>query len=166
MKTSVIEVSDMLSVLSVRGVETRIGEVPGVESVTVNFDAGNATVRYDETRLKIGDIKSAVRQSGYHLAAVLERDPHKDHPPPDASPATPALAAPSDPEATPTSPAATSTGNAQSDIAAPRSSAAPMTPPAASTSVSTPASAEPKPVPEATTAADAKKDHHGATAPH
>ena len=40
MKTSVIEVHDMLSVLSVDGVEKRIGEVPGVESVTVNFAAG------------------------------------------------------------------------------------------------------------------------------
>ena len=65
MKTSVIEVRDMLSVLSVPGVEERIGKVPGVESVTVNYAAGNATVRYDETRLHVGDIKSAVRQIGY-----------------------------------------------------------------------------------------------------
>ena len=50
MKTSVIEVHDMLSVLSVLGVEKRIGEVPGVESVTVNYAAGIATVRSDETR--------------------------------------------------------------------------------------------------------------------
>ena len=41
---------DILSVLSVLGVEERIGEVPGVESVTVNYAARNATVRYDETR--------------------------------------------------------------------------------------------------------------------
>ena len=39
MKTSVIEVHDMLSVLSVDGVEERIGKVPGVESVTVNSAA-------------------------------------------------------------------------------------------------------------------------------
>lgn len=70
MKTSVIEVRDMLSVLSVSGVETRIGEVPGVESVTVNFAAGNATVRYDETRLDVRDIKSDVRQRGYASAEV------------------------------------------------------------------------------------------------
>ena len=44
--------------------EKRIGEVPGVESVTVNFAAGNATVRYDETRLDVADIKSGVRQRG------------------------------------------------------------------------------------------------------
>ena len=69
MKTSVISVHDMLSVLSVSGVEKRIGDVPGVESVTVNFAAGNATVRYDETRLDVADIKSAVRQRGYEPAA-------------------------------------------------------------------------------------------------
>ena len=62
MKTSVIEVHDMLSVLSVDEVEKRIGEVPGVASVTVNFAAGNATVRYDETLLNVADIKVLVHQ--------------------------------------------------------------------------------------------------------
>ena len=64
MKTSVMKVHDMLSVLSVSGVEERIGEVPGVESVTVDFAAGSATVRFDETRLSLADIRSNVRQSG------------------------------------------------------------------------------------------------------
>ena len=50
MKTSVIEVHAMLSVWSVDEVEKRIGKVPGVESVTVNYAAGSATVRYDKTR--------------------------------------------------------------------------------------------------------------------
>ena len=68
MKTSVIQVHDMLSVWSVDEVEERIGEVPGVESVTVNYAAGSATVRYDETRLEVADIKSVVRQRGYKSA--------------------------------------------------------------------------------------------------
>ena len=51
MKTSAIKVRGMLSVMSVLGVEKRIGDVPGVESITVNYAAGSATVRYDETRL-------------------------------------------------------------------------------------------------------------------
>ena len=98
MKTSVIEVHDMLSVLSVQGVEKRIGEVPGVESVTVNYAAGSATVRYDETRLEIADIKSAVRQSGYESAtpaAASAGDGHDGHAAPGAQPATPAPTAPS-----------------------------------------------------------------------
>ncbi len=69
MKTSAIEVHDMLSVFSVDEVEKRIGEVPGVQSVTVNFAVGNATVRYDETQLEATDIKSAVRQRGFDPAA-------------------------------------------------------------------------------------------------
>ena len=99
MKTSVIEVHDMLSVLSVDGVEQRIGEVPGVESVTVNFAAGTATVRY-ETRLEIADIKSAVRQSGHESAtpaAASAAAGHKDHMAGGAPPATPALAPPAIP---------------------------------------------------------------------
>ena len=68
MKTSVIEVRDMLSVLSVDEVEKRIGEVPGVESATVNYASGNATVRYDETRLEVADIKVIVHQRGHQPA--------------------------------------------------------------------------------------------------
>ena len=75
MKTSVIEVHDMLPVLSVDEVEKRIGEVPGVESVTVDFAAGSATVRYDETRLDVGDIKAAVRQREYESAAPANLQP-------------------------------------------------------------------------------------------
>jgi len=72
MKTSVIEVHDMLSVLGVDEVEKRIGNVPGVESATVNFAAGNATVRYDETRLEVTDIKAAFRQRGRSLQVNLD----------------------------------------------------------------------------------------------
>jgi len=91
MKTSVIEVRDMLSVLSVLGVEERIGKVPGVESVTLNYAAGSATVRYDETRLEIADIKSAVRQSGYEAAdapAASAGKGHEGHAEADAGPPT------------------------------------------------------------------------------
>ncbi|MEQ1802596.1 MAG: heavy-metal-associated domain-containing protein, partial [Gammaproteobacteria bacterium] len=105
MKTSVIEVRDMLSVLSVLGVEQRIGKVPGVESVTVNYAAGNATVRYDETRLDVGDIKSAVRQSEYASEgesvpeqvgerAVVNIPESGPGPARQATPATPAPASP------------------------------------------------------------------------
>ncbi len=104
MKTSVIEVRDMLSVLSVAGLEKRIGEVPGVESVTVNFAAGNATVRYDETRLAAGDIKSAVRQAEYQPAGEAQATQGGDDTPaPDRSGVpTPEAAAPGSPPRAPT----------------------------------------------------------------
>ena len=90
MKTSVIDMHAMLSVLSVDEVEKRIGEVPGVESVTVNYAAENATVRYDETRLEIADIKSAVRQRGYQSATPVPAAP----PVPAVAPQTPPAATP------------------------------------------------------------------------
>ena len=106
MKTSVIEIRDMLSVLSVDGVEERIGKVGGVESVTVNYAAGNATVRYDETRLDIADIKSTVRQGGYDDDGAPPGEPiapgHSGQP--EGAPS--ASAQPSEPSSTPAAAAA------------------------------------------------------------
>lgn len=101
MKTSVMEVRDMLSVLSVLGVEQRIGEVPGVESVTVNYAAGSATVRFDETRLSLADIRSDVRQSGSKDDAAKSGDKDLEAPEvPDAAAADSKAAAPKTPPAT------------------------------------------------------------------
>lgn len=144
MKTSVIEVHAMLSVLSVDEVEKRIGEVPGVGSVTVNYAAGSATVRYDETRLEIADIRSAVRQSGYESgtpAAASTGDGHEGHTASGEPSATPAAASPKTTAVAPASAGADSAGAAQPDKAAP--SAAP----------STPGAAAPKPSPTAPTPA-------------
>ena len=88
MKTSVIEVHDMLSVLAVDEVEKRFGEVPGVESATVNYAAGNATVRYDETLLNVADIKVLVHQRGKQPAGGGQQDKAA----PDAPPSTPVAA--------------------------------------------------------------------------
>lgn len=49
MKTSVIEVSGLLSVLSTRGVEKQLMKLPGIEKAEVNYVSGSATVVYDET---------------------------------------------------------------------------------------------------------------------
>ena len=103
MKTSVMKVHDMLSVLSVLGVEKRIGEVPGVESVTVDFAAGSATVRFDETRLSLADIRSNVRQSGSKDEAADDGDKE-----PEASEAPAAPSADIKPVAMKTPPAAAS----------------------------------------------------------
>ena len=144
MKTSVIEVHAMLSVLSVDEVEKRIGKVPGVESVTVNYAAGSATVRYDETRLEIADIRSAVRQIGYESAAPAAAsagEGHEGHAASGAPSATPAPASPKTTAVLPASAGADSAGAAQADKAAP-SAVAP-----------TPGAAAPKPPPTAPTPA-------------
>jgi Cu2+-exporting ATPase len=135
MKTSVIEVHEMLTVLSVDEVEKRIGEVPGVESVTVNFAAGSATVRYDETRLEIADVKSTVRQRGYEPAA----------PAPAESKATPAVST--------AAPAPAPAGDAPQGK--PAQSQAPESPRAEPPAVPTSDAAKP---PDASAAPDEKPD--------
>jgi Cu2+-exporting ATPase len=134
MKTSSIEVHDMLSVLSVDEVEKRIGEVPGVQSVTVNFAAGTATVRYDETQLEATDIKSAVRQRGYDAATPAGAAPdegHVGHAPPTAPPPEPPK--PAAPTSAPDVPVAKGSADTESpDKTAPSTTpdAPPATPPA------------------------------------
>ena len=117
MKTSIIEVTDMLSVLTVDEVEKRLGDVPGVASATVNYAARNATVRYDETLLDVADIKILVHQRGQHSAGesqdknVSEDKPeHKPEqkseakPTPEAAPASAAPPQPAMPKAAPVGP--------------------------------------------------------------
>ena len=114
MKTSVLEMRDMLSVLTVDEVEKRICDVPGVESATVNYAAGNATVRYDETLLEVADIKVLVHQrgkqsggAGEEKKAVLAASP----PTPVGAAPKPSMVAPSstavvpEPKPEPTAPA-------------------------------------------------------------
>ena len=154
MKTSVIEVRDMLSVLSVLGVEKRIGDVPGVESVTVNYAAGSATVRYDESRLVVADIKSAVRQRAYEPkapAAASAADSHLDQLTSNAPPESPAPTPPSPaPDATGAVPAAAApAGDGKKD------KAPPDVPPSA------PLAAEPKASSGAPEAAPGGKSHEG-----
>ncbi|MGP1679778.1 MAG: heavy-metal-associated domain-containing protein, partial [Burkholderiales bacterium] len=103
-------------------VERRIGDVPGVESVTVNYAAGSATVRYDETRLEVADIKSAVRQSGYESAAPAAASAGGGHEGHTAAGAPSGILAPAAPKTAPVAPAnagAASAGTAQQDKAAP-----------------------------------------------
>jgi len=115
MKTSVIDVRGMLSALSADRVEKRIGKVPGVESVTVNGAAGNATVRYDDALLEIADIKAAVHQSEYQSAGESERKHEGAHkaarqrvvvPTPDAASASASTPVAAAPTAAPVAPAA------------------------------------------------------------
>jgi len=154
MKTSVIEIHDMLSVLSVVGVEKRIGEVPGVESVTVNYAAGSATVRYDETRLHIADIKSGVRQREYDSAAASAGDGHEGHTASGVSPVAPAAAA------APKSGPDAAAGDPASAAPTAQSHEAPGAPP------STPPGAVPKALPAAPeSAAPPAVGHEGHAAP-
>jgi Cu2+-exporting ATPase len=124
MKTSVIEVHDMLSVLTVDEVEKRIVKVPGVESATVNFAAGNATVRYDETRLEVADIKAIMHQRAHQSAGksrpkhVSEHKPAHKHavvPTPEATAAPASIPEATVPKAAPVAPASAPASAAPAD---------------------------------------------------
>jgi len=177
MKTSVIEVHDMLSVWSVDEVEKRIGQVPGVESVTVNYAAKSATVRYDETRLEIADIKSSVRQSGYESPGESPPTPKagltpSSTPAPTASAgdatqdkATPDMSSPTTattaPKPSPVKPAAAPAGDEKKDKTAPDASSSTPVAAAPKPSLAAPASA-----PAATASAgDNHEGHDGHTPP-
>ncbi len=71
MKTTVIEVAGLISVLSARGVEKRLARLPGVRKAEVNYVAGSATVVYDEKRTDLKAIKAKVGECGYHCGGEL-----------------------------------------------------------------------------------------------
>ena len=71
MKTTVIEVAGLVSVLSARGVEKRLARLPGVRKAEVNYVAGSATVVYDEKRTDLKAIKAKVAECGYHCGGEL-----------------------------------------------------------------------------------------------
>jgi Ca2+-transporting ATPase len=146
MKTSVIDVHAMLSVWSVDEVEKRIDDVPGVESATVNYTAASATVRYDETRLDVADIKLAVRQRGYESAAQRSA--------PEAAAGAPGPAAVAVPQAPPSADAALVATAVPAVPPAPV--VAPKTSPATTPKPDTEAMPEGMPVPDMPEAAASK----------
>ena len=115
MKPSVIDVPDMLTVLTVDEVEARFEEVPGVESATVNFAARKVTVRFDETLLKVADINVLVHQRGQKSALGAQEGQESGT---SASPAAPAAPKPEPASAAMPAPSAlTAEGQADKPVA-------------------------------------------------
>ncbi|MHB1203477.1 MAG: heavy-metal-associated domain-containing protein, partial [Acidithiobacillus sp.] len=71
MKTTVVDVRDLLSPLSARGVEKQLVRMPGIKQVDVNYVSGSATVVYDETVADLDAIKAKVRECGHHCSGEL-----------------------------------------------------------------------------------------------
>lgn len=72
MKTTIINVRDLLSPLSARGVEKQLTKVPGIKQVDVNCASGSATVRYDETLVDLSSIEAKVQECGHHCGGELK----------------------------------------------------------------------------------------------
>jgi cation transport ATPase len=71
MKTSTIEVGELVSSLSAAGVSRQLSALPGVHHADVNYVAGSATVHYDESRITLEAIRQRVIDCGYHWRGEL-----------------------------------------------------------------------------------------------
>ena len=71
MKTSTVEVGELVSTLSAAGVARQLSALPGVHHAEVNYVAGSATVHYDESRITLEAIRQRVIDCGYHCRGEL-----------------------------------------------------------------------------------------------
>ena len=71
MKSINLHVGQLLSVLSARGVEKQLAQLPGVVRAEVNCVSGSATIDYDETKIGLSAIKARIDQCGHHCGGEL-----------------------------------------------------------------------------------------------
>jgi len=71
MKTSTVEVGELVSSLSAAGVQRRLAAMPGVHRVDVNYVAGSATVHYDESKVTLDAIRQRIVDCGYHCRGEM-----------------------------------------------------------------------------------------------
>ena len=71
MKTSTVEVGELVSTLSAAGVSRQLATLPGVHHAEVNYVAGSATVHYDEAMITLDAIRQRVLDCGYHCRGEL-----------------------------------------------------------------------------------------------
>ena len=71
MKTSTVEVAEMVSSLSAAGVGRQLEALPGVHHADVNYVAGSATLHYDESKITLEAIQQGVKDCGYHCRGEL-----------------------------------------------------------------------------------------------
>ena len=71
MKTSTVEVGELVSTLSAAGVSRQLTTLPGVHHAEVNYVAGSATVHYDEAKVTLDAIRQRVVDCGYHCRGEL-----------------------------------------------------------------------------------------------
>ena len=71
MKTVTLEVKDLLSPLSIRGVEKQLRSTPGVRRADVNPANASATVEFDDSAVTVERIQERIRDCGYHCTGEL-----------------------------------------------------------------------------------------------
>lgn len=71
MKKATVEVRDLLSPLTARGVEKQLRATPGVHRVELNSASSNASIEYDERQIDVAQLRRIVEQCGHHCSGEL-----------------------------------------------------------------------------------------------
>lgn len=75
MKTSTIEVGELVSSLSAAGVKRQLSTLPGVHHAEVNYVASSATVHYDESLISFEAIRQRVIDCSCTVAMFMAVTP-------------------------------------------------------------------------------------------
>jgi Cu2+-exporting ATPase len=68
MKTVVVSIDGMMSICDGLGVEKRLLNYPGIHDIEANFLTGTATVKYDESKVTLEEIKKLISECSYHCS--------------------------------------------------------------------------------------------------
>lgn len=71
MKTTLLEVDGMLSVLDPQGVEKQLGRMAGVSTASVNIATGTAAIEYEETVTSIEALRTKIIECGFHCSGEV-----------------------------------------------------------------------------------------------
>ena len=69
MKETTFEVPDMSCAHCKAAVERELNKLPGVEHANANVEKGSVEVRYDEGSVGTEQLKKAIEEAGYTVAA-------------------------------------------------------------------------------------------------
>ncbi|MFE8695873.1 copper chaperone CopZ [Cytobacillus sp. FJAT-53684] len=67
METITLKVGGMSCGHCVKAVEGTVGELKGVDKVTVDLEGGNVQVQFDSTSVSVKEIKEAIDDQGYDV---------------------------------------------------------------------------------------------------
>src|ERR687898_1517379 len=68
MKTVVLSIDGMMSICDGLGIEKRLLNYPGIYDIEANFLTGTATVKYDESKVTLEEIKKLISECSYHCS--------------------------------------------------------------------------------------------------
>jgi Cu2+-exporting ATPase len=71
MKTTILDVGGMLSLLDYQAVEKQLGRITGVQRATASAASNNVTVEYDETVTSVAALKAKINECGFHCTGQI-----------------------------------------------------------------------------------------------